>query len=130
MLYVTILKGSAMRYLLVGGSSFLLDAGLLFLLYEQFDLPLALATSVAFWVAVIYNFVLTKYWTFSNREKDQLKKHIVLYLCLLGFNYLATVWLMILLTSILHVVLAKTLIAAAQTLWNYPIYKYFIFKRD
>lgn len=125
-----LLQKSSIKYLLVGGFSFAIDAGLLFILHEPLGLSVAIATSIAFWIGVIFNFTLTRYWTFSSREKSQLKKHIILYILLLGFNYLATVLLMLLLSNIMHVVVAKTIIVALQTIWNFPIYKYVIFKQN
>lgn len=129
-LLLTIYKKPFFRYLFVGGSSFVLDLGILTLLYKMLGLNITIATSVAFWLAVIYNFILTRSWTFSVREKEQLKKHAVLYVCLLTANYLITTIFMLLTNNILYYALAKTIIVIVQTFWNYPIYKYLIFKKQ
>ena len=129
-LLLTIYRKPLFRYLFVGGSSFILDLGILTLLYKVLGLNITMATSVAFWLAVIYNFILTRSWTFSVREKQQLKKHAALYACLLTANYLITTIFMLLTNNILYYALAKTIIVIAQTFWNYPIYKYLIFKKQ
>lgn len=127
--FTKLLKSPGVRYLLVGGTSFLVDAGLLFILHDIVDLSILIAGSVAFWVGVIYNFTLTRLWTFSVRDKQQLHKHILLYALLLAFNYVSTIILLALLSNIMHFIIAKTLIVVAQTAWNYPIYKFVIFRK-
>jgi len=127
--FTKLLKSPGVRYLLVGGTSFLVDAGLLFILHDIVDLSILIAGSVAFWIGVIYNFTLTRLWTFSVRDKQQLHKHILLYALLLAFNYVSTIVLLALLSNVMHFIIAKTLIVAAQTVWNYPIYKFVIFRK-
>lgn len=124
-----LLKNPAVRYLIVGGTSFLVDAGLLFILHDIANLSIVIAGSIAFWIGVIYNFTLTRLWTFSVRDKQQLHKHILLYAMLLAFNYISTIILLALLSNVMHFIIAKTLIVAAQTVWNYPIYKFIIFRK-
>lgn len=113
----------------MGGSSFFLDLGILTLLYKVLNLNITMSTGIAFWLAVIYNFTLTRNWTFSISEKQQLKKHAVLYACLLIVNYLVTTIFMLFTDNMINYALAKTVIVIAQTFWNYPIYKYLIFKK-
>lgn len=125
----TIWKSPGVRYLLVGSTSFLVDAGLLFVLHDVSDLSILVAGSIAFWVGVIYNFTLTRLWTFSVRDKQRLHKHVFQYSLLLAFNYLSTVVLLALLSNFMYFIVAKTLIVVAQTLWNYPIYKFVIFRK-
>ena len=44
------------RYVFVGGTTFIIDLGLLVLLHGFLHVNLAIATSIAYWVAIAYNF--------------------------------------------------------------------------
>lgn len=116
-----------MRYIFVGGTSFVLDIGLLILLYQFLDLNLALATSIAYWVSIGYNFTLNRRWTFSVAEIESLQRHIAAYLMLLAFNYLFTVIVVSTLGQVIYFGLAKAVAVGIQTIWTYKIYKDYIF---
>jgi len=115
------------RYIFVGGSTFVLDLGLLILLHKKAGFGLALATSIAYWVAIAYNFFLNRAWTFSIKEKESLSKHLMNYLFLLGFNYVFTVLFVTILGHHINFALAKALAVIIQTTWTYSIYKNVIF---
>lgn len=92
-------------------------------------LGLALATSIAYWVAIIYNFTLNRLWTFSIAEKESLHKHLASYLILLGFNYLFTVIFVSEVGHHIYFGLAKAIAVIIQTTWTYSVYKNVIFVR-
>lgn len=115
------------RYLLVGGTTFVLDFGILFILHGQLQLNLAASTSVAYWVSMSYNFVLNRYWTFDSREKESLTRHITTYLALVLFNYLFTVTFVSIVGSHINYVIAKALAVAIQMVWTYEVYRKYIF---
>jgi putative flippase GtrA len=115
------------RYLLVGGSTFLIDFGLLYLLHGHFNLNLGASTSVAYWVSIAYNFTLNRYWTFDAREKESLARHISSYFILLIFNYLFTVTFVSILGEHYNYIAVKALAVGIQMIWTYPVYKKFIF---
>src|SRR5260221_2613597 len=79
------------RYLFVGGSTFVLDFTILAGLHSGLGVGLAVATTVAYWVSIAYNFIFNRYWTFDAREKNSLRRHIALYLVLLCINYVFVV---------------------------------------
>ena len=116
------------RYLIVGGSTFVLDFGILFVLHGQFQLNLAASTSVAYWISISYNFILNRYWTFDAREKESLTRHITSYFALLVANYLFTVTFVSIVGTHINYIAAKALAVAIQMIWTYQIYKKFIFK--
>lgn len=120
-------KHNFVRYLFVGGSTFILDLGLLILLHEEFNINVPIATSVAYWVSIAYNFSLNRYWTFNNEERESLRRHLTAYLLLLGFNYLFTVIFVSLMSQVIYVGLAKILAVPIQMLWTYPCYKRYVF---
>lgn len=115
------------RYLLVGGTTFVIDFGLLYTLHGHFKLNLGASTSVAYWVSIAYNFTLNRYWTFDAREKESLARHITTYMILLIFNYLFTVTFVSIVGTHINYIIAKMLAVAIQMIWTYPVYKKFIF---
>jgi putative flippase GtrA len=115
------------RYLAVGGTTFVIDFSILFFLHGILKLNLAASTSVAYWISISYNFVLNRYWTFDSREKESLKRHLTTYFVLLVFNYLFTVTFVSIVGTHINYVLAKALAVAIQMTWTYIIYKNYIF---
>lgn len=126
-LVITLYKHHFMRYLLVGGTTFILDFGILYLLHGILKLNLAGSTSVAYWISISYNFALNRYWTFDSREKESLKRHLTTYFALLVFNYLFTVTLVSVAGARINYVAAKALAVAISMIWTYYVYKNYIF---
>ena len=116
-----------MRYLAVGGSTFVIDFLLLFALHGKLNVQLAVATSVAYWISIAYNFMLNRAWTFSARDKSDLRRHLSSYLVLLAFNYGFTVLFISLASHHINYLLAKAIAVGIQMSWTYLIYKKFIF---
>jgi len=115
------------RYLVVGGSTFAIDFGLLFALHGKAHVNLAIATSLAYWISIAYNFALNRHWTFSQRDKSDLRRHLSTYLVLLAFNYLFTVIFVSLVSHSLNYLVAKAIAVAIQMTWTYFAYKNYIF---
>jgi len=115
------------RYVLVGGTTFAMDFILLYLLHGKVGISLGIATSIAYWVAIIYNFFLNRSWTFSVRDMRSLHKHVVSYLTLLTFNYIFTVVFVSLASHSINYLLAKAIAVLIQMSWTYYVYKRFIF---
>jgi putative flippase GtrA len=111
----------------VGGTTFVLDFSILYVLHGNLKLNLAASTSVAYWISISYNFALNRYWTFDAREKDSLKRHLTIYLALLVFNYLFTVTFVTLLGDHISYVYAKALAVIISMSWTYIVYKNYIF---
>jgi putative flippase GtrA len=115
------------RYLLVGGTTFIIDFGLLFMLHGKLKFGIAASTSVAYWASITYNFVLNRYWTFDVWEKQSLQRHITAYLMLLIVNYLFAVTFVSFMSDYINYIYAKAIAVAIQMIWTYPVYKKYIF---
>jgi putative flippase GtrA len=115
------------RYLFVGGSTFVIDLGLLYGFYKGAHTSVAIATTIGYWISIIYNFLLNRAWTFDARDKANLKRHIISYLMLLGFNYVFTLIFVSVFSKSLHLLLTKALAVLIQMTWTYVIYKKYIF---
>jgi len=120
-------KHSFIRYLIVGSTTFVLDFGILYVLHGVFELNLAGSASFAYWISILYNFLLNRHWTFSVSEKESLKRHITTYFVLLVCNYLFTVTFVSLAGEHMNYMLAKALAVFIQMMWTYVVYKRYIF---
>lgn len=129
-------KHSFIRYLFVGGTTFIIDETILVVLNEsQVWLPLALF--ISYLVAFIYNFSLNRWWAFSASENSSLRNHMKPYCLLFFFNLLFTILFVSLGTHFLSKVidrsvavpLAKALAVIIQMTWTYYIYKNVIFTK-
>jgi putative flippase GtrA len=115
------------RYLFVGGTTFMIDFGLLILLHGHLNISLPVATSIAYWSSIGYNFYLNRWWTFSAGEKANLHRHALSYGVLLGFNYLFTVIFVAAASKHVNYAVAKAISVGIQMSWTYVIYKNVIF---
>lgn len=115
------------RYLFVGGTTFILDFTTLFILHAHFGINIAIATSIAYWLSVMYNFSLNRWWTFSKAEQQSMQKHAAMYGALLGANYLFTVIFVSVVSHFIYFGLAKALAVTIQISWTYYLYKNYIF---
>ncbi len=123
-------KHHFVRYLFVGGSTFIIDLGLLIFLHSKARLGLSIATTISYWISVVYNFSLNRWWTFSASENSSLSKHLSTYSVLLAFNYLFTVIFVSLASHSINYALAKVIAVMFQMCWNYFIYKNVIFTKN
>ncbi|SDT34430.1 Putative flippase GtrA (transmembrane translocase of bactoprenol-linked glucose) [Friedmanniella luteola] len=114
-------------YLVVGGLTVVVDIGLLALLHESLGVPLGVATTVAFCTAVVVNFVLNRTVMSSGGSRGW-TQHAVRYGSLVLANYVITLAVV---TSAGHVgdryLVAKAAVVAVSTLWNFLLYRHWVF---
>jgi putative flippase GtrA len=115
------------RYLLVGGTTFIIDLSLLYVLHGRLEVNLEVATSIAYWTSIAYNFSLNRHWTFSTREKTDLRRHLSNYLVLLAANYLFAVLFVSIASHHINYIVAKIISVTIQVPWTYYAYKHYIF---
>lgn len=125
--FPTLYEHKFVRYILVGGSTFVIDFCILFSFHELLNLSIPIATSTAYWVSVTYNFLLNRSWTFSGVEQKQLHKNAGAYLLLLAFNYLFTVLFVSFMSHFIYFAVAKAIAVGVQITWTYFIYKHYVF---
>lgn len=120
-------RHSFIRYLFVGGTTFILDFGILVFLHGKLAVGIAAATSIAYWISIVYNFLLNRYWTFDAWEKESLQHHITAYFLLLIANYMFAVVFVSYVSDHIAYTTAKIVSVIIQMAWTYPIYKRVIF---
>jgi len=115
------------RYLVVGGLSIVIDVGLLYVLHGIAGVRLAVATTVAFLVSLVFNFVCNRI-TMGGSATEQLTRHAVRYGVLVVVNLCITVAVV---TGAQHAgvsyLLAKLGVVAAATCWNFALYRRWVF---
>jgi putative flippase GtrA len=127
--YIFLYHHHFVRYVLVGGTTFTIDFGILVSLHSGVSVGIAAATSVAYWASIIYNFILNRYWTFDSREKASLQRHITAYLMLLILNYFFVVIFVSYASDHISYIIAKAIAVVIQMIWTYPVYKHYIFTK-
>ena len=112
----------------VGGSAFVIDAGLLFILTEFFGVHYLISGTVSFSVSVIYNYILSVNWVFNPNKKMKKTIEIVIFIGLsiigLGINQII-MWIFV---DLFHVyyMLSKVVATVVVMIYNFVTRKLFI----
>ncbi len=121
--------GQIMKYLVVGGSAFVIDFGLLALLRSGLGLPAWFSASVAFAVSTLYSFLLQRRVTFS--ADLHVGHSAVRYGILLAVNMLLTAGIVEAFDQFFDLYLiGKVVSTTLTTLWNFPLMKYWVYPRQ
>lgn len=119
-------RNSGVRYLFIGGLSFLVDFGLLALFHEVFGIAVWLATAIAFLASFAFNYSLQRMFSFSSRSSHG--RSLAKYVALVLFNTIATIAIVALLDqSALGWGGGKVVSTVVTTVWNYFAYRYWVF---
>lgn len=118
---------SRLAYLAVGGTSFLIDLGLLTLLHGVFGVPLLAATAIAFVTALCCNFVLNRGVVFPGGVAPA-HRQLAKYLALVVGNLLVTLLVVGGLSALsVPYEVAKVIAAALLFGANYVVYRRWVF---
>lgn len=125
------LKNSTLiRYIFVGGVSFIVELAILFGLLGLGNTR-QIATGIAYWFGLILAFLLQKFVAFQDarREVKILTKQGVLFAVLTTWNWVFTIGVVSLFPSE-WLLFSRILAQAIFVCWNFVIYKKVIFKQD
>jgi putative flippase GtrA len=119
-------RSSAIRYLAVGGTAFVIDFGLLWLLHEVAGWWLWLATGTAFLTSFAFNYTLQRFFSFSSSASHS--RSLAKYIGLVVFNTIATIGIVAAVDALTGGwQIGKIIATACTTLWNYLAYRYIVF---
>lgn len=116
------------KYICIGAISVAADIIFLYFFTEFFGLWYVLSAGLSFFIGLIIVFILNKFWSFQKYAftKNQLKKFIIL----MAINYISNMLIILFLTEYLTIayLASKLIIIAMQTIWNFLLYKFWVFK--
>ncbi len=122
-------NSSFIRYLIVGGSAFVIEYSFYQLLYRFFSLDYAISSVIVYSVMFWLVFFMNRQWSFQSN--GNIYKQIFKYLLLFFFNNIVgNVLLMRFLVETVNLSpdIAPVFKMAMIVIWNYFIYKHFIYK--
>lgn len=126
-LKMSVHNGYLVRFLVVGGASFAIDLGLLVLLHEVAGVDLWVATPIAFLASLVFNFLVQRKFTFRSSARADVS--LIKYGALVVFNIIATDVVVNMVDGAGYpYALGKVIATVATTVWNFLLYKHWIFK--
>ena len=126
------------RYVLVGGTAFVVDMTILYLFknyvfYDFTEIGVYISTALGFIGGLIYNYILSLTFVFENAKAQNKGKSIGAFIVFLLIGIVG-----LLLTELgmyigiqlfnINYLVVKTLVAGIVLIWNYGIRKILIFK--
>ena len=123
------LTSDFIRYLVVGGSAFLIDFTLLILLTEIFGFHYLISAPIAFVIALMFNYLFCIKWVFKYRIYTNNKIELSIF-CIVGLiGIFITEMLLILLTPIVgNYMIVKIISCAVVLFWNFFMRRYLLFR--
>ncbi len=118
------------RYTFVGGASFLVDFGSLFIFTQYFGVYYLISAAIAFILGLIANYILSISWVFNNRTLGSVKLEFGVFALIgvvgLGFNEIL-IWVF---TENFHIyyLISKIIAAILILFWNFFARKFTLFK--
>jgi len=119
------------RYLLIGGSVYLLELTVIFVA-QQLGASAVVAVSLSFWIGLCVSFLLQKLVTFGDKRTHRklLIPQLAAFSLLVLFNFFFTISVAKVLSDTLPATVTRTIALAMTTTWNFYLYKTRIFKTD
>lgn len=121
------------RYLVVGGSAFIMEFLSFIALYQHIKLILVLSNAISFCIGLLTSFVLNRLWTFAAKHKFKhtTSKQLNMYVSLALINLIATLMIVQILKSVgLEANTSKLIAMCLTSIWNFAIFKIYIFKHS
>ena len=127
-----------MRYLLVGGTAFLVDYGIFFLTKTFFfdvygNIGVYIATALGFTAGLIYNYILSVAFVFESAKEQHKGRTVGAFALFVVIGVIGLLlseggmYLFYGLASV-HFMIAKVLVAGVVLIWNYTARKLLIFR--
>lgn len=123
-----LLKRSEVRYVLVGGSAYVIEIAII-LLAQKLGANNILAVAISFWVGLMYTFILQKFFSFRDRRTHHkvIISQVLMVVALVIFNFAFTIGVTALLQHTFPPVVTRTIAIAITTIWNFYLYRTRIF---
>lgn len=119
-------------FLIVGITTLLIDLLVTTSLYNFAHLPAYLASAIGFLSGFVFNFPMNRKKVFKHTDSDKFKfaTQVTFYILLSIFNLLATSLMVGLIVVLgVEIAIAKIIVTAIIAVWNFFIFKFFIFSK-
>ena len=117
------------KYTLVGITGLILDMIILYCLVEFLHMPVVPASAISFFVSMVNNFFLHKYWTFKDLSHHFERQFVSFFIIALA-NLAITVVCMYFFSDILKIwyMIAKVLTSIIVLIFSYTMNRMWTFK--
>lgn len=124
-----LLQKSGVRYLIVGGTVYVLELIIIIIAQAQGASP-TVAVAISFVLGLIISFFLQKLFSFRDKRMHHkiLIPQVIAVTLLVLWNFAFTVALVRLLQNVLPPTVTRTIALAITVIWNYYLYKTRIFR--
>ena len=127
-----------LRFGIVGVANTAIDFGTLFILVKAFELPAIGSNYISTSVALLFSFFANKKFTFKNAGKNHARQFVVfLVITLFGLWIMQPLIIFAtsfaisgILNSSLALLLEKAFASIASLIWNYLMYRKFVFNEQ
>ena len=118
------------KYVITGSVSFASYILLIYILTDWIGIWKYVSITVSHLIVFWLNFLLTKYWTFKEKQNNTMKRQLIYYTCLFFVNLFLTYLIVYILTDILGVyyIIPPIICNAMIVGWNFILYKKVIYK--
>jgi dolichol-phosphate mannosyltransferase len=121
---------SLFRYVVIGGTAFVLDMSSLYVFKEWIGMSPVLAVAINQFFILSYIFILNKLWAFNSNQKtgSALSRFVILQI----FNYcFGILWMWVFYEHLgANYLIARIANIILFTVWNFLLYKNWIFKKN
>jgi putative flippase GtrA len=119
----------APRFLVSGGITFVADIGTLKLLHGVLGMELLTATTIAFAVAFVVNFTLSRQWTFSSGRHRPAHRQAVKFGALVAANLASTLLIVGGLSAVgVYYLATKVVATGVNAVANFFLYRQWVFR--
>jgi len=118
------------RFALSGITTAIIQLAVLYLLADILLIHYLVASTVAFVIAIVTNFILQKHWTFEDKGRDGMASKFAIFCSIAVGNLALNTVGMYLLVDVLGVwhMLAQCVMMSVLAVMNYLLYGLFVFR--
>jgi glycosyltransferase involved in cell wall biosynthesis/putative flippase GtrA len=120
------------KYVIAGGTSAVVDLGLLYIFTEIIGLWYLFSAAIAFIFGLLASFTLHKFWTFREHSLRRMKKQFIFFSALSVLNVCLNIILLYLAVDVLHIwyMAAQFVIMGMLALLNFALNKTVTFRHE